>query len=344
MGAGGIDGASEEFAQCNEMLLGGARAAEVRRAAASVAWLSTNGLPRSLTLTPPDVFGRTVSGLVIPTGGRATDDFVAGIGVNVGTYNPSYDTAADGGDAHFTSANQDLVTKSREPLLTPHELVTLPKGQAFCLLEGGQLWKVRLPLPDASADPAMPAGLAQIAADMARRYRTGEAWNETGHSDPEWDKKLNAALAERPNEIALELGVVRAGMADGQFFCEGLPHWVCKRVRTKIDTSTRQLMLQVEKVNDRIASNAGVVAGLDGRANTGGDAEGDTYLNIDGIAGSAFADALYGSSNAEILRGGGGDDTLYGSLGADTLEGTTGFDTVDYGASTAAVNVNLQTS
>ena len=73
------------------------------------------------------------------------------------------------------------------------------------------------------------------------------------------DPELTAALAERPNEIALELGVVRAGMADGQFFCEGLPHWVCKRVRTKIDTSTRQLMLQVEKVNDRIASNAGVV-------------------------------------------------------------------------------------
>ncbi len=53
-------------------------------ASGELAWLSTNGLPRSLTLTPPDVFGRTVSGLVIPTGGRATDDFVAGIGVNVG--------------------------------------------------------------------------------------------------------------------------------------------------------------------------------------------------------------------------------------------------------------------
>lgn len=73
------------------------------------------------------------------------------------------------------------------------------------------------------------------------------------------DPELAAALAERPNEIALELGVVRAGMAGGQFFCEGLPKWACKRVQAKIDTSTRQLMLQVEKVNDRIASNAGVV-------------------------------------------------------------------------------------
>jgi hypothetical protein len=73
------------------------------------------------------------------------------------------------------------------------------------------------------------------------------------------DPELAAALAERPNEIALELGVVRAGMANGQFFCEGMPDWVCRRVRTKIDTSTRQLMEQVQKVNDRIAANAGVV-------------------------------------------------------------------------------------
>jgi hypothetical protein len=73
------------------------------------------------------------------------------------------------------------------------------------------------------------------------------------------DPDLAAALAERPNEIALELGVVRAGMANGQFFCEGMPDWVCRRVRTKIDTSTAKLMEQVQKVNDRIASNAGVV-------------------------------------------------------------------------------------
>lgn len=119
----------------------------------------------------------------------------------------AHDTAADGGDAHFTSANQDLVTKSREPLLTPHELVTLPKGQAFCLLEGGQLWKVRLPLPDASADPAMPAGLAQIAADMARRYRTGEAW---------WQQEESTGIVPLPDAPA-------AGPDDQQSTPAGIP-------------------------------------------------------------------------------------------------------------------------
>lgn len=94
----------------------------------------------------------------------------------------AHDTAADGDGKHFTSANQDLVQKANVPMLTPHDLVTLPKGQAFCLLEGGQLWKVRLPLPDATADAAMPANLAQLAEEMARRYKTGEAWWQ--QSDP----------------------------------------------------------------------------------------------------------------------------------------------------------------
>lgn len=49
-----------------------------------MAWLSTSGLPRSLTLTPPDVFGRTVPGLIVPTNGRATDEFLAGLGLDVG--------------------------------------------------------------------------------------------------------------------------------------------------------------------------------------------------------------------------------------------------------------------
>ena len=41
------------------------------------------------------------------------------------------------------------------------------------------------------ATPDLPLGVQVLAIG----YRTGEAWNESGWSDPEWDKKLNAALA-----------------------------------------------------------------------------------------------------------------------------------------------------
>ena len=63
----------------------------------------------------------------------------------------------------FQSRNEDRISVSEVPMLTPAELVRLPKGRAFALLEGGRLWKVRMPLPDDSGDPAMPADIAAIA-------------------------------------------------------------------------------------------------------------------------------------------------------------------------------------
>ena len=73
------------------------------------------------------------------------------------------------------------------------------------------------------------------------------------------DPELVKVLAERPAQVSLELGLVRAGVADGVFFCEGLPAWLCSRVQVRLDTSTYALLQQVQKVNDRIASHAGVV-------------------------------------------------------------------------------------
>jgi hypothetical protein len=61
-------------------------------------------------------------------------------------------------------------------MLTPAELVALPKGQAFALLEGGQLWKLRMPLPDASKDPVMPESLAAVTNEMERTYITNDQW------------------------------------------------------------------------------------------------------------------------------------------------------------------------
>ena len=57
-------------------------------------------------------------------------------------------------------------------MLSPADLVQLPKGQAFALLEGGQLYKLRLPL--AGADPLLPAGMKEIAAWAKARYGAGE--------------------------------------------------------------------------------------------------------------------------------------------------------------------------
>lgn len=73
------------------------------------------------------------------------------------------------------------------------------------------------------------------------------------------DAAVLQALPERPGAVVLELGIGRAGMAEGRFYCEGLPPWLCTRIQAKLDMPTRELLLQVERVQDRLARNAGLV-------------------------------------------------------------------------------------
>ena len=75
-------------------------------------------------------------------------------------------------------------------------LVALPKGQAFALLEGGQLWKLRMPLPDASKDPVMPESLAAVANEMERTYITNDQWYR--QRETWWHTVGGAAPADEP--------------------------------------------------------------------------------------------------------------------------------------------------
>ena len=76
------------------------------------------------------------------------------------------DTNDPGDFADFASRNEDRITTERTPMLSPSDLVQLPKGQAFALIHGGQLHKIRMPLPDGSHDPMMPESLAAIAEEI----------------------------------------------------------------------------------------------------------------------------------------------------------------------------------
>ena len=77
--------------------------------------------------------------------------------------------------------------------------MSLPKGQAFALLEGGQLWKVRMPLLDPIGDTHLPASLVDLAERMERSYRTSELWwREADGSDSgcgTWDAAAEPADA-----------------------------------------------------------------------------------------------------------------------------------------------------
>lgn len=65
----------------------------------------------------------------------------------------------------------------------------------------------------------------------------------------------------------------------------------------------------------------------------GGDAQGDTYVDVEGVVGSSHADVIYGQDHVgETLRGEGGNDQLIGGGGDDTLEGGAGNDFLDGGS------------
>ena len=86
------------------------------------------------------------------------------------------DSSDPGSGVDFSSRNEDRISVSEVPMLTAADMVTLPKGQAFALLEGGQLWKIRIPLPDDRADVAMPGNFEEMAEAMRRSYITNDHW------------------------------------------------------------------------------------------------------------------------------------------------------------------------
>lgn len=72
--------------------------------------------------------------------------------------------------ADFSSRNEDRVATEKVPMLDPAWLMKLPKGQAFALLEGGRLVKLRIPLPLPADDEIAPASWAQMLGRMRATY------------------------------------------------------------------------------------------------------------------------------------------------------------------------------
>jgi Ca2+-binding RTX toxin-like protein len=81
-------------------------------------------------------------------------------------------------------------------------------------------------------------------------------------------------------------------------------------------------------------SAAGVTVNLANGSGLGGDAQGDTYINIENVIGSALADTLTGNDDNNIFTGG---------AGADSIDGRAGIDQINFSSSSAGITVNLVT-
>lgn len=62
----------------------------------------------------------------------------------------SQDSAHGEQHVFYTSSNEDRFAHHETRLVEATDILNLPKGQAFCLLEGGKLYKIRVPLPKAT--------------------------------------------------------------------------------------------------------------------------------------------------------------------------------------------------
>jgi conjugative coupling factor TraD (TOL family) len=103
------------------------------------------------------------------------------------------DTNDPGEFTDFASRNEDRIVPESVRMLEPTDLVQLPKGQAFALIHGGRLHKIRMPLPSAEHDPLMPEGLTAIG--QALRSRLDGPWN-------------------RPQEDLVQAAEVEAGLGE----------------------------------------------------------------------------------------------------------------------------------
>lgn len=107
------------------------------------------------------------------------------------------------------------------------------------------------------------------------------------------------------------------------------------------------------------AASEGVIVDMLVTSRNRGEADGDSYVSIEDLQGSAFDDTLrgdggdnqiwglaghdtlWGRQGDDALYGQDGDDVLRGGGGADTLDGDAGIDTADYTGASAAVKAHL---
>jgi Ca2+-binding RTX toxin-like protein len=89
---------------------------------------------------------------------------------------------------------------------------------------------------------------------------------------------------------------------------------------------------------------AGVSANLaSGAAQATGGSGRDTFVSIENLSGSAFADRLSGNSGANVLVGLNGNDTIAGAAGNDTLTGGAGKDAFLFNTLPGTTNVDTLT-
>jgi len=71
------------------------------------------------------------------------------------------------------------------------------------------------------------------------------------------DVKPDQAVKDAPTSMTMSFGNSRAGLKDGQFFCENLPAWMCRRLERRLDFDPKAVMRQTREISERFMGNLG---------------------------------------------------------------------------------------
>jgi len=108
--------------------------------------------------------------------------------------------ATDSSDPHshsaFTSNTMNRITATQVPMIEPAHVVALPKGQAFALLEGGNLYKVRMPLPQPDKNEKLPQDIQTMATYMRAQYQEPGGWWQAADGSIQDDAMLPDDLTD----------------------------------------------------------------------------------------------------------------------------------------------------
>lgn len=112
------------------------------------------------------------------------------------------DTSDPTSASAFTSNTSDRLTATTVPMIEPAHIVGLPKGQAFALLEGGNLWKIRMPLPKTDPSEKIPQNVQMLADYMRQHYSDSGQWWMANHSAIPANDQIPADLQELEENVA----------------------------------------------------------------------------------------------------------------------------------------------
>lgn len=125
---------------------------------------------------------------------------------NITTVSGVNDNSDVNNNIHFTSKNEDRLTTERVPILDADTIINLPKGQAFALVDGSRLMKLRFPLLKDCKD-TLPPSIKQMYEAMSKQYKTSEGWwqpSEFSSKDfaPQYHKAHHVGVDEMNDDYA----------------------------------------------------------------------------------------------------------------------------------------------